>query len=92
MKVEKDIEILGEEWRLSFQSFTHSLDINIRCRFYMTRHHDFKSIEFRILKKNVPWRNALFLYCQNSLVTLYPESVKGVKVEILKFLTGYVNN
>jgi hypothetical protein len=89
MKVEKTVEVLGEEWRLSFQSFTHSPDVNLRCRFYMTRHHDFKSLELRMVYTSIYCQ--LFLYTQKPLV-LYPKSIREAKVEILKFLTGYVNN
>lgn len=90
MKVEKTVEVLGEEWRLSFQSFTHSPDVNLRCRFYMTRHQNFKSLELRMVY--TPTNYHLFLYTQKPLVVLYPKSIREAKVEILKFLTGYANN
>ena len=85
MKTEKTFKIVNEEWRLSFQSFTHSPDMNLRCRFYMTRSYKFKSIEL-LIRRRKP-EICLYFNTTNPLRTEYPFSIKEAKVQILKFLT-----
>lgn len=86
MKTEKIFKIVDEEWRLSLQSFTHSPDMNLRCRFYMTRNHSFKSVELMVWKRHER-SLGLFLYSEKPLVASCPNSVREAKVQILKFLT-----
>lgn len=85
METEKEFKILDEEWRLRFQSFTHSPDTNLRCRLYMTRNNNFKSIELMMWKKRGRCLG-LFLYSQKPLIALCPNSIKEAKIQILKFL------
>lgn len=87
MKTEKTFKIVDEEWRLSFQSFTHSPDTKLRCRFYMTRNYDFKSIELRVTRTEHRMFQ-LFLYSQNPLLCYHPNSIKEAKVQIIKILTN----
>lgn len=86
MKTEKTFKIVDQEWRLSFQSFTHSPDTQLRCRFYMTRNYNLKSIELRVTRTKDRMFQ-LFLYSQNPLLCYHPNSIKEAKVQILKFLT-----
>lgn len=86
MKTEKTFKIVDQEWRLSFQSFTHSPDTQLRCRFYLTRSYQFKSIELRMYKHH-RYEHQLFLYFIDPLICYHPNSIKEAKVQILKFLT-----
>ena len=70
MKTEKIFKIVDEEWRLSLQSFTHSPDMNLRCRFYMTRNHSFKSVELMVWKRPNIARKKFYCYQNNKLLYL----------------------
>lgn len=90
MKTEKTFRIENEEWKLSFQSFTHCSIMNLRCKFYITRDPNYKSTELRISRKHNNKMFKLLLFSSHSpLICKYPQSIKEVKIEILKFLTEY---